>query len=287
MYVTPVPLAPELTINSTMSFPHPTPQPPANTTPMLATASSADMFSTGSHQSHVNWMVLASCLLFAYCAVSAVLLFGLWGTGFLDCKLNLDHSPYVRRDRLRQRMNWRAPQPEPSGTMQDGSDEEEHTILPNDRRQSRPIGVLSTTQHNASTTSVVTMLGHGDEPEVLALQRTLALNGIHLSERQVRAQRRALARIIRSQSLSATARSPNATDRTATFSPIGFHLPVRRGISADEISTEYARELERHREYRYARVRAYELQQNMTREQRRRLQQTAQIEANMRGIGLI
>ncbi|KAF2211237.1 hypothetical protein CERZMDRAFT_98551 [Cercospora zeae-maydis SCOH1-5] len=285
LYLTPIPLAPGSTINSTTSFPHPTPQPPASTTPTLATATSAAMFSTGSHQPHVNTMLLASCLLIAYCIVSAILLYGLWSTGFIDCKLNLDPSPYVRRDRLRRHMNWRASPAEPRMMTQYGADDEEHAILANDRRHSRPIEVLPTTHHNDSTTSVVTMLGHGDEPEVLALQRTLAFNGIHISERQVRGQRRALERIIRSQSLSATSRSPNATDRTATFSPIGFHLPVRRDISADEISTEYARELERHRDYRFARMRAYELQQNMTPEQRRRLQQSAQIEANMRGIG--
>lgn len=156
-----------------------------------------------------------------------------------------------------------------------------------DRRYSRPSEAMPTTQHNESTTSVVTMLGHGDEPDVQELQRTLAANGLHLTERQVRGQRRALERIVRNHSLSAPNVDPNSMDGGRALSPIGFSLPVRRDVSGDEISVEYARELERHREYRYARIRAYEVQQNMTPEQRRRLQQTAQIEINMRNIGLI
>lgn len=167
------------------------------------------------------------------------------------------------------------------------TDDVERAARTQDRRYSRPVEARPTAQQNDSTTSVVTMLGQGDEPDVQELQRTLAANGLRLTERQVRSQRRALERIIRNHSLSATNGDPNSVDGIRALSPIGFRLPVRRDISGDEISVEYARELERHREYRYGRIRAYELQQNMTPEQRRRLQQTAQIEINMRNIGLI
>ncbi|CAK1367386.1 hypothetical protein CB0940_10676 [Cercospora beticola] len=290
MYLTPIPLTSwptnTATANTTMSFPHPTPQIPTSTMPPPELQVSSAGTSSGSQPS-VDWYFVAACMLLVYCAVSAILLYCLCGAGILDCRLNLDPSPHIRRNRLRRRMAQRASQPQPREAMRYWTDDVERAQLTRERHISRPAEAMPTIQQNESTTSVVTMLGHGDEPDVQELQRTLAANGLHLTERQVRSQRRALERIIRHHSLSAPNVDLNSMAGIRALSPIGFRLPVRRDISGDEISVEYARELERHREYRYARIRAYELQQNMTPEQRRRLQQTAQIEINMRNIGLI
>ncbi|USW56207.1 hypothetical protein Slin15195_G095260 [Septoria linicola] len=256
-----------------------------------------------------RWTEAVTWLLFGYCALSVILLYGLCQGGCLDNRLsvsgnkddqcgrqtgadqgdndNLDFSVQARRARRRARQRRRELEAQRSRELLHHW--ADMTPYEHDLRETRVLHLQPGQQHNVSTTSVVTELGHGDEVELAEIQRASAANGIQVSERHLREQPRAYNRSgLPIQSRPTTVwPSPTQDDTTTGIGTIRHFHSSQSGSTADDISNEYAAELERHRQYRQSRARAIELQQTMTPQQRRRVQQHAQIEANLRAIGLL
>lgn len=124
-----------------------------------------------------------------------------------------------------------------------------------------------------SDTLLSTGLGQGNEAMMAAHQQARALNSVNLSEHQLREQRIASALTCRDPSEPApllAVRPMNGVGTIVYFQEVRREPDevrrepdeVRREPDEDQISVEYAADLERHRQYRASRIREMELQRS-------------------------
>lgn len=225
-------------------------------TPTTTTASS-DTPSRAQGGLSGAWAMPATWVLIAYCAVSLVIIYSLCAGGCLR-GFDLDCSAQARQARRRERMHRRE-------LEQLHAEETERRLAflahpdPEWAPRVDPTGAAPMPPLTESDALLATGLGQGNEAMMAAHQQARALNSVDVSERRIREQRLVDALSCRDPSEPA----PLVTMRPVTGpGTIVYFHEVRREPDEDQISVEYAADLERHRQYRASRIRERELQRS-------------------------